>query len=623
MGGTGAIPAGKLAILNTPGRSGIRLQTMRDSMTSSPKSSFLSALGLALGLSLAATPLQAASPEPVAGSGGMVVSAHHLASDVGAEVLRRGGNAVDAAVAVGYALAVVYPQAGNIGGGGFMTLRLADGRTTFLDFREKAPQAATATMFQDAQGKVIPGLSTDSWKAVAVPGTVLGLEQARYSYGTMSRKDLMAPAIRLARKGFVLEQGDAGVFAGESEALSKDPAARAIFLPEGRPLTKGDRLVQADLAKTLSLISRDGPDAFYQGPIAAAISQAARAGGGILTPDDFVRYSVRELKPVECDYRGFHVISAPPPSSGGVAICETLNILSGYDLAAAGFHSAEEVHYLVEALRRTYVDRNNRLGDPDFVANPLAELLDPAYAAKLRAGIDPLLATPSSSLGPMAAIKEGSNTTQYDVVDAAGNAVSVTYTLNDWFGAHRVAPGTGIVVNNEMDDFTAKPGNPNMYGLVEGANNAVAPGKTPLSSMSPTLLTRDGKVAMVIGSPGGSRIITITLEAIINAVDHGMDIQEAIDAPRIHHQWLPDVVYLEPYALSADTRRLLEARGYRFADQGHWGIAEGIAVGSPRIAPVARSGGSTLSVSAPPLAGASLFGAHDPRGGAGLAVAVH
>ena len=582
----------------------------------------LASLALAALLGLATTTAQAASPEPVAGSGGMVVSAHHLASEVGAEVLRKGGNAVDAAVAVGYALAVVYPQAGNIGGGGFMTLRLADGRATFLDFREKAPMAATATLFQDADGKVIPGLSTDSWKAVGVPGTVLGLETARLRYGTLSRKALMAPSIRLARKGFVLRQGDAGVFAGETGSLAKDPAARAIFVPQGRALTKGDRLVQADLARTLAQISAKGPDAFYKGPIGAAIVEASAQGGGILTTDDFARYSVRELKPVECDYRGFHVISAPPPSSGGVAICQTLNILSGYDLAAAGFHSAQEVHYLVEALRRTYVDRNNRLGDPDFVANPLGELLDPAYAAKLRAGIDPERPTPSSELGPAAAVREGSNTTQYDVVDAAGNAVSVTYTLNDWFGAHRVAAGTGIVVNNEMDDFTAKPGNPNMYGLVEGANNAIAPGKTPLSSMSPTILTKDGKVAMVIGSPGGSRIITITLQAIINAVDHGMDIQEAIDAPRIHHQWLPDTVYLEPYALSADTRRLLEARGYRFSDQGQWGIAEGITVGSPRIAPVKRSTGNTLSVSAPPLAGATLFGAHDPRGGAGLAVAV-
>ncbi|MBW8813389.1 MAG: gamma-glutamyltransferase [Caulobacterales bacterium] len=579
-------------------------------------------LGLAACLSLTATTLQAASPEPVAGSDGMVVSAQHLASDIGADVLRHGGNAVDAAVAVGYALAVVYPQAGNLGGGGFMTLRLSDGRTTFLDFREKAPGAATATMFQDTAGKVVPGLSTDSWKAVGVPGTVLGLETARVRYGTLPRSVLMAPAIKLAREGFTLGQGDVGALVQESTALARDPAARRIFLPSGRPLTKGDRLVQADLAKTLALISAKGPAAVYEGPIGAAIAEASAKGGGILTTADFKRYRVRELKPVECDYRGFHVISAPPPSSGGVAICEALNILSGYDVAAAGFHSATETHDLVEALRRTYVDRNNRLGDPDFVANPLGELLDSAYAARLRAGIDPERPTPSSTLGPSAAVHEGRNTTQYDVVDKAGNAVSVTYTLNDWFGAHRVAGATGILMNNEMDDFTSKPGVPNLYGLVEGANNAIAPGKTPLSSMSPTILTRDGKVALVIGSPGGSRIITITLEAIINMVDHGMDVQEAIDAPRIHHQWLPDTIYLEPFALSADTRRLLEARGYKLEDEGQWGIAEGIAVGAPRLTPARRATGAPLSLGAPPLAGATLFGAHDPRGGAGSAVPV-
>jgi gamma-glutamyltranspeptidase/glutathione hydrolase len=554
----------------------------------------------------------------------MVVTAQHLASDVGAEVLRHGGNAVDAAVAVGYALAVVYPQAGNIGGGGFMTLRLADGRTTFLDFREKAPHAATAAMYQDARGEIVPGLSTDSWKAVAVPGTVMGLETARTRYGSMSREALMAPAIRLAREGFVLGQGDAGVLAYESPALAKDPAARAIFLPRGRPLTKGDRLVQADLAATLTLISQKGPDAVYRGPVGAAIAQASRAGDGILTPADFAAYKVRELKPVECDYRGYHVISAPPPSSGGVSICQALNILAGYDLTAMGFHSAAEVHVLVEALRRVYVDRNNRLGDPDFVANPVGQLLDPAYAAKLRAQIDPDRATPSSTLGPPAPGHEGQNTTQYDVLDAKGNAVSVTYTLNDWFGAHRVAGRTGIVMNNEMDDFTSKVGSPNTYGLVQGANNAIAPGKTPLSSMSPTIVTRDGKVALIIGSPGGSRIITITLEAILNMVDHGMDVQEAIDAPRIHEQWLPDVVYLEPFALSADTRRALERKGHRLQDDSQWGIAEGIVTGGPRLkVPAAEAGGHALSLGLPALPGATMFGGHDVRDGAGSAAPVN
>jgi gamma-glutamyltranspeptidase/glutathione hydrolase len=577
----------------------------------------------ALCLALVSIPVAAADPEPVAGSGGMVVSAQHLATKVGVEVLRKGGNAVDAAVAVGYALAVVYPQAGNIGGGGFMTIHLADGHSTFFDFREKAPLAATATMFQDAAGNAVPSRSTDSWLAVGVPGTVLGLETVRARYGTLPRATLMAPAIGLARDGFVLGQGDAGVLAMETDKLARDPDAARIFKPEGRTLTKGDRLVQADLARTLSLVAAKGPTAFYNGPIGAAIVAASRKGGGILAPQDFAKYRVRELKPVECDYRGYRVVSAPPPSSGGVSICETLNILSGYDLSAMGFHSAAEVHVLVEALRRVYVDRNNKLGDPDFVANPVAELLDPAYAAKLRASIDPERATPSSTLGPAIPAHEGKSTTQYSVVDAAGNAVSVTYTLNDWFGAHRVAGGTGIVMNDEMDDFTSKPGSPNMFGLVQGAANAVAPGKTPLSSMSPTILLKDGKVALVIGSPGGSRIITITLEAILNMVDHGMDVQEAINAPRIHHQWLPDVVGVEPFALSPDTRALLEQRGYRFSEDGHWGIAEGIVMGKPRLSTAAGKDSAVLSVGAPPLAGATMFGAHDARGGAGSAEAVH
>jgi gamma-glutamyltranspeptidase/glutathione hydrolase len=577
----------------------------------------------ALCLALLPVPALAADPEPVAGSGGMVVSAQHLATEVGVEILKKGGNAVDAAVAVGYALAVVYPQAGNIGGGGFMTLHLANGRSTFLDFREKAPHAATATMFQDKNGNVIPGLSADSWKAVGVPGTVLGLETARIRYGTLPRATLLAPAIRLAREGFILGQGDAGVMALEADKLARDPAAARIFQPKGRALTKGDRLVQTDLAATLSLVSAKGPDAFYNGPIGAAIVAASKKGGGILAAGDFASYRVRELKPIECDYRGFHVISAPPPSSGGVSICETLNILSGYDISAMGFHSAAEVHVFAEALRRVYVDRNNKLGDPDFVTNPVSELLDPAYAAKLRASIDPERATPSSSLGPAAPAHEGKSTTQYDVVDAKGNAVSVTYTLNDWFGAHRVAGKTGIVMNDEMDDFTSKPGSPNMFGLVQGAANAVAAGKTPLSSMSPTILLKNGKVALVIGSPGGSRIITITLQAIINMVDHGMNVQEAINAPRIHMQWLPDVIALEPFALSADTRKLLEQRGHILSDEGHWGIAEGIVVGAPSLAPKKSKSGTVLSVGAPPLAGATLFGAHDARGGAGSALAVH
>jgi gamma-glutamyltranspeptidase/glutathione hydrolase len=566
----------------------------------------------------------AADPAPVAASSGMVVTAQHLASDVGADILRQGGNAVDAAVAVGYALAVVYPEAGNIGGGGFMTLRLADGRSTFLDFREKAPLAATATMFQDASGKVVPHLSTSSWLSTGVPGSAAGLEAARVKYGTLSRAVLMAPAIRLARDGFTVTQGDATIFDLMAPYLAHDAQAAAIFLPGGAPLHAGEVLKQPQLANSLTLISKNGPAALYHGPIGAAIVAASKAGGGILTQADFDHYKVRELKPVECDYRGYHIISAPPPSSGGVVLCEILGILQGYDLATMGFHSAAEVHVLVEAMRHAYRDRNDILGDPDFVPDPVAHLIDPAYAAAVRKQIDPVNATPSASLNAAAPPPEGHNTTQFSIVDKAGNAVSVTYTLNEWFGSGHVAAGTGIVMNDEMDDFTSKVGVANMFGLMQGAPNAIAPGKTPLSSMTPTIITKDGKLVMVVGSPGGSRIITITLEAIINVIDHGMSIQEAIDAPRIHHQFEPDVVFLEREALSPDTRAILAQRGYRFADRGYWGVAEGILGGSPTLAPnTGKADEEALPLGLLAVPGATLYGAHDVRGGAGKASAVN
>ncbi len=565
----------------------------------------------------------AADPAPVDSRLGMVVTAQHLASDAGAAVLRSGGNAVDAAVAVGYALAVTYPEAGNLGGGGFMTLRLADGRETFIDFREKAPLAANEKMYQGPDGRVIPGLSTDGWKSVAVPGSPAGLEYIRAKYGTMSRAALMAPAIDLARRGFTLGQGDAGIFQIATPGLARDPAAARIFLKDGAPLAEGDRLVQTDLAKSLALISEKGPDAaFYHGPIGAAIVAASKAGGGILTQTDFAQYKVREMPPVACDYRGYHIMSAPPPSSGGVVLCEILQILSGYDLHKAGFHSAEEVHLLAEAMRRAFADRPD-LGDPDFVKDPVEKLISPAHAAELRAGIDAERATPSTQLRAAEATPhEGSNTTQFSIVDSKGNAVSVTYTLNNWFGAQLVAGDTGIVMNDEMDDFTAKPGVPNMFGLIQGEANAIEPGKTPLSSMTPTIVTKDGKLVMVIGSPGGSRIITITLEAILNVIDHGMTIQEAIDAPRIHQQWMPDVVFVERGALSPDTRALLESRGYSFKDAGYWGVAEGILVGGPTLAGSNGFGeDGFLPLNARPEKGAIYFGAHDVRGGAGKAAA--
>ncbi|MGZ5207246.1 MAG: gamma-glutamyltransferase, partial [Caldimonas sp.] len=507
----------------------------------------------------------AASAAPVAAEHGMVVTAQHLATRVGVEVLEKGGNAVDAAVAVGYALAVVYPAAGNLGGGGFMTIQLADGRKTFLDFREKAPLAATANMYLDAAGNVIKGSTTTGHLAVGVPGTVSGLETALAKYGTMKRAEVIAPAIRYAEQGFVLDQGDADMFAAVGESLKADSATAAIFLNQGRAFVAGDRLVQRDLAATLKQIAEAGEPGFYQGPVARAIVASSQAGKGILAQADLDQYRTRELAPVECDYRGFHIVSAPPPSSGGVVICEILNILEGYPLKDWGFRSAQAVHVQIEAMRHAYVDRNSYLGDPDFVKNPLERLLDKAYAMKIRAAIDPGRASISQNLKPGVAPHEGSNTTHYSIVDAKGNAVAVTYTLNDWFGAKVTAAGTGVLLNDEMDDFTAKLGVPNISGLVQGEANAIAPGKRPLSSMSPTIVTRDGKPVMVVGTPGGSRIITAVLHTIINVVDYGMNVQEAVDAPRFHQQWLPNPTNLETFALSPDTKKILEAMGHVFA----------------------------------------------------------
>ncbi|MFC3327574.1 gamma-glutamyltransferase [Mesorhizobium cantuariense] len=539
------------------------------------------------------TSVFAASPAPAKGEHGMVVTAQHLASEVGIEVLKKGGNAVDAAVAVGYALAVVYPNAGNIGGGGFMTIRFKDGKSTFLDFRERAPLAATKTMYLDKDGNPVKGASLDGYLAVGVPGSVAGLEMAREKYGKLSRQDLMAPAISYAKDGFILNQGDAATFANSADRLAKDPAAAAIFMkPDGKPYGIGERLVQPDLAASLAAISEKGPDAFYKGAIADAIVKASGAKGGILAKPDFEQYAVRELKPVTCSYRGYEITSSPPPSSGGVIICEILNVLEGYPLSYLGAGSAETVHVMVEAMRYAYVDRNSALGDPDFVDNPVSKLLDKTYAKDIRDKIDPFRAGVSQDLMPKG-FGESKETTHYSIIDNDGNAVAVTYTLNGSFGAGVVADGTGILLNNEMDDFTQKPGVPNLYGLVQGEANAIQPKKTPLSSMSPTVVAKDGKPFMVIGSPGGSRIITITLEAIINVIDYGMNIQEAIDAPRIHHQWLPDKVYVEPFGLSPDTEKLLAGMGYHLdlADQT-WGQAAGILVGGKSLAEIEKGGGA-------------------------------
>lgn len=548
-------------------------------------------------VSLCLAPLQAfaASPAPVEAEHGMVVTAQHLATDVGVDVLKSGGNAVDAAVAVGYALAVVHPTAGNLGGGGFMTIRMKDGKTTFLDFRERAPLAATKTMYLDAKGDIVPRASLDGYLAVGTPGSVMGFETAREKYGTRKREELIAPALKYAAEGFTLEQGDTASFASSAKRLAKDEEAAKIFLKAGgSPYSPGEKLVQPDLAAVLQSISEKGPDAFYKGAPADAIVKASQAKGGILAKEDFEQYRVRELKPIECNYRGYDIISSPPPSSGGVIICEILNVLEGYPLSYLGYGSAEAVHIMVEAMRYAYVDRNAALGDPDFIDNPVSKLLDKNYAKEIRTKIDPYRAGSSANLKPLGG-KESTETTHYSVIDDEGNAVAVTYTLNGSFGAGVVAPGTGVLLNNEMDDFTSKPGVPNLYGLVQGEANAIAPKKTPLSSMSPTIVTRDGKPFMVIGSPGGSRIITITLEAILNVVDFGMDISQAVNAPRIHHQWQPDTVYLEPFALSPDTEKALAEMGYKLSGGNGapvWGQAAGILVGGKSLAAIEKGGGA-------------------------------
>jgi gamma-glutamyltranspeptidase / glutathione hydrolase len=542
----------------------------------------------------------AASPVPAGAEHGMVVSAHRLASDTGVDVLRKGGNAVDAAIAVAYALAVTFPEAGNIGGGGFMMIRLADGRQTFIDFRETAPRAATANMYLDAAGHVIPALSTRGYRAVAIPGTVAGLELARVKYGTRPRAALMASAIRLARDGFVLDQGDASFLNEGATDFAKDAPSARVFINRGKPWQKGDRFVQADLGRMLALISAKGNDAFYKGEIANRIVAASTAHGGILTVADFAAYRAVERTPVECDYRGYHIIAAPLPSSGGVVICEALNILAGYPMADLGFHSAQGVHYMTEALRRAFHDRNVNLGDPDFVKVDATRFISPDYAATLRAGIASDKATPSASLGIPGSDHEGTNTTHFSIVDAAGNAVSLTYTLNDWFGARVTAAGTGILLNDEMDDFSSKPGAANMFGLVEGSNNAIAPGKRPLSSMSPTIVTKDGKLVMVLGTPGGSHIPTGVLQVMLNMIDHGMTVTEATDAPRIHAQWLPDVLYYEPHALSPDTMASLVKRGHTVEPMDYQNQIAAIIVGGPAI-------GKS------PLGRDRLYGAIDPR----------
>ncbi|MGO2441876.1 MAG: gamma-glutamyltransferase [Serratia proteamaculans] len=570
---------------------------------------------------LVSSSLYAASNPAVEAKNGMVVTSQHLASQVGVDILKLGGNAIDAAVAVGYAQAVVNPCCGNIGGGGFMTVHLADGTDTFINFRETAPAAASANMYLDAAGNVKKGASLYGYLAAGVPGTVLGMETARKKYGKLSREQVMEPAIKLAREGFVLTRADTDILDTTIARFKQDAESARIFLrPDGTPLQPGDRLVQSDLANTLEAIAKDGPDAFYKGKIPQAVEAAAKQGGGILTAADFANYKVTETPPITCSYRGYKFVSAPPPSSGGVTLCEILNVVEGYDLKNMGFNSAAAIHTMTEAMRHAYMDRNTYLGDPEFIKNPIDRLVSKSYAEEIRKKIVADKATPSENVQPGMEPHEKPETTHYSIVDHQGNAVSTTYTVNGRFGAVVIAPGTGFFLNDEMDDFTVKVGEKNLYGLVQGTANSIAPGKRPLSSMSPTLVTKDNKIFMVLGSPGGSRIITITLQTALNVIDHGMAPQEAVDAPRIHHQWLPDEVYYEQRGVSADTLKILSGMGYKMVEQTPWGAAELILVGLPGAAGVSPANSGNDSAVSGKVREGYLYGANDVRRPAGSAV---
>jgi gamma-glutamyltranspeptidase/glutathione hydrolase len=513
------------------------------------------------------------------GSNGMVVTQEARAARIGVDILQKGGNAVDSAVAVGFALAVSYPRAGNIGGGGFMVIHLADGKNTAIDYREAAPAAINAESFLDAAGNADPEKSRASALAIGVPGTVAGLALAEKKYGSgrFTLADLVAPAIAMARDGIALEDGITNEQTNILARLAHWPASAKIFLKaDGSGLAAGDRLVQTDLADTLQSIAHDGPSAFYDGPIAQKLAAAVAAAGGVMTVDDIKNYRAIERVPVRGSYRGYDVISMPPPSSGGVELIEMLNILEGYDLAHDD--AAQAVYLLTEAMKRAYADRALFLGDPDKVQNPVARLISKDYAAHWRASIDLEHATPASAVrAGSASDPEGHNTTHFSIVDRFGNAVANTYTLNFSYGLGLVADGTGILLNNELDDFAAKPDAPNAYGLIGFEANAPGPGKRPLSSMTPTILLRDGKPFLVTGSPGGSRITTTVLQVIVNVIDRGMSLGEAVAAPRVHNQWFPDQVFAEP-AVAPDTVAALQARGDKVVPQRPFTSAESIMV---------------------------------------------
>ena len=541
------------------------------------------------------------TPEPVRAPHAMVVTIHHQATDAGVSILKQGGNAVDAAVAVAFALQVVYPQAGNIGGGGFMLIRpahkhgskkLADGKPHFLDYREKAPAAASRDMYLGADGNVVKGMSTVGYKASGVPGTVAGMVYAEQHFGRLGLKAVLQPAIKLARDGYVLT---AEVDAWNSKSLAQFPEGRRIYQRDGNLYKVGDTFVQPELAATLERIAND-PAEFYHGRMAQQFADEMQSGGGLITKADMEAYEVKDRKPLEGKYHGYKIITAPPPSSGGIVINETLNILSGYKLNKLGAdRSPEQVHLITESFRRAFLDRSDYLGDPDFVTMPLKQMADRNYAKAWRKTIDPANATPSKDLVRPAGFmppppqqsekRESTQTTHFSVVDADGNAVSNTYTLNFYFGSGVVVKGLGFAMNDEMDDFTSKVGVPNGFGLIQGPANAIAPGKRPLSAMSPTIVTKHGKLRLVLGSPGGPTIISTVANDLISVLDNGLNIQQAADAPRFHHQYLPDDLQVEKRFPLASSD-VLKTRGYNIKRSGEfdehnpgvWGDSELIAV---------------------------------------------
>jgi gamma-glutamyltranspeptidase/glutathione hydrolase len=556
---------------------------------------------LALMLIFIAVPhaTRAASREPVRARHAIVASVSEIASRVGLDVLRRGGNAVDAAAAVGLALAVTWPSAGNLGGGGFMMIRRADGTSEVIDYRERAPLAASRDMYLDRDGNLIKDASTVGYRAAGVPGTVAGLALAQKRHGKLRWADVVEPARRLAAEGFTVSYPLARSLQGSSRLLAKFSDSNRIFLRDGKFFEEGERLIQPELASTLQRIKLNGPREFYEGKTARMIVADMKANGGLITTEDLKNYEVSIRKPLKGTYRGYEIITMPPPSSGGTALLEMLNMLEHYDLKAMTHNSSDALHLIVESMRRAFADRAEFLGDADFVKVPIEGLISRKYADDLVKTINPDRATPSSDVkAGNPAGYEPEETTHYTIVDSMGNVVSNTYTLNGSFGSGATARGTGILLNNEMDDFTSKPGVPNAYGLLQSENNAIAPRKRPLSAMTPTIVLKDGKLFFAAGSPGGPTIINTVLQIVVNVIDFGMNIQQAIDAPRIHHQWMPDQIRWE-MGLSIDTRRALEKRGHVFSERAGY-------IGDAHAVMIDQKTGMRLGASDPRLGGAAV-----------------